>query len=59
MGSPERLYPPGSLKRLAKNQKDRLKQRIKQEIRKDPAIAAVISAHRKVSALIRKRLGKV
>ena len=58
MGRPETLYPPGSIKRLTKNQKDTLKRRIKEEIRKDPAIAAVILAHRKVSALIRKRVGK-
>jgi hypothetical protein len=58
MGSPEKLYPPGKVRRLTKSQKDRLKRRIEQVIRKDPAIAAVISAHRKVSALIRKRVGK-
>ena len=59
MGSPEKLYPPGHVKRLKKDQKDKLKQRIKAEIKKDPAIAAIVSAHRKASALIRKRLGKV
>ena len=56
MGSPEKIYPPTRLKRLSAAQKKALHRRIKQQLKKDPLAGAIVSSHRKLSVLLRKKL---
>jgi hypothetical protein len=56
MGKLQRLYPHSQLMRLSTQQKKELQARLTREIRKDPMAAAIISAHRKMTALLKKKL---
>jgi hypothetical protein len=59
MGSPEKVYPHKRLRHINKKGLARLKRRISAEIKKDPGASAIISAHRKLTQRIRKKLGKI
>jgi hypothetical protein len=59
MGSPEKLYPHSRLRRLTSQQKKKLHQRIKQEVKKHPMATEVISAHRSMTRELKKKLPKI
>jgi hypothetical protein len=58
MGSPQRHFPPNKLKKLSKQRMSALQSEIKQQIKKDPMMRALVSAHQEMSKRLREKVGK-
>jgi hypothetical protein len=56
MGRLQILYPQSQLTRLSPQQKKKLQARLTREIRKDPMAGAIISAHRKMATVLKKKM---
>jgi hypothetical protein len=56
MGKLRILFSSSELTRLSPQQKKKLQARLTQEIRKEPMAAAIIGAHRKMAAVLKKKL---
>lgn len=58
MGSPQKHFPPSKLKGLSKQRMRALQAELKQQIKKDPMMRAVISAHREMTKRLKETIGK-
>ena len=58
MGSPQRHFPPKKLKKLSKLRMRALQSELKREIKKDPMMRAVVSAHKEMSKRLQEKIGK-
>jgi hypothetical protein len=56
MGRLQILFPQSQLTRLSPQQKKKLQARLTREIRKDPMAGAIISAHRKMTTVLKKKM---
>lgn len=58
MGSPQRHFPPSKLKKLSKQRMSALKAELKQHIKGDPMMLALIAAHKKMSKSLKEKVVK-
>jgi hypothetical protein len=58
MGSPEKLFTAESLKQIPKAEKKKLADEIKQHLKEEPNMKAIITGRAHVSARLRKNLKK-
>ena len=58
MGSPQRHFPPSKLKKLSKPQMRALQAELNQNIKNDPMMRALITAHKQMSKHLREKLGQ-
>jgi hypothetical protein len=58
MASPQKHFPASKLKKLSKKRMSALQSELKREIKKDPMMRAVVSAHKEMTKRLREKVGK-
>lgn len=58
MSAPTRHFPAGKLKKLSKTRMNALRNHIKQIIKEDPMMRALVASNKQMTKVVKKKLSK-